>query len=163
MLRLKVLQDDVAARTAAIRSTHGCWPCARGCDSCCRNLARIPVLTWEEWKEVRSAFLALPAAVREDVLVRAEALRAKPLVCPFLQEQEGICRIYESRPIACRTYGFYQERDGGLYCSAVQGLVESGECDHVVWGNGEAIERRLEALGQRRDLCGWLRTLAGQA
>ena len=40
----------------------------------------------------------------------------RPAVCPMLDETASACRVYEYRPVACRTYGFYVQHDLGLYC-----------------------------------------------
>jgi Fe-S-cluster containining protein len=63
--------------------------------------------------------------------------------------------VYSSRPVACRTYGFYVERDGGLYCGMIQSHVENGDYADVVWGNNAAIESALTALGPSRSLVEW--------
>jgi len=41
-VRLTVLFERVEARVAALREAHPGWPCARGCDGCCRRLAAVP-------------------------------------------------------------------------------------------------------------------------
>ncbi|HYN43660.1 MAG TPA: YkgJ family cysteine cluster protein [Thermoanaerobaculia bacterium] len=35
--------------------------------------------------------------------------------CPMLELPSGRCRIYEERPITCRTYGFAWSRDGAVF------------------------------------------------
>lgn len=35
--------------------------------------------------------------------------------CPMLELPAGRCRIYEERPITCRTYGFAWSRDGAVF------------------------------------------------
>lgn len=35
--------------------------------------------------------------------------------CPMLELPSGRCRIYEDRPITCRTYGFAWSRDGAVF------------------------------------------------
>jgi Fe-S-cluster containining protein len=35
--------------------------------------------------------------------------------CPMLELPSGRCRIYEERPITCRTYGFAWARDGAVF------------------------------------------------
>ena len=69
-------------------------------------------------------------------------------MCPFLED--GACLVYEVRPVACRTYGFYVDRDGGQYCELVGALNAD-----VVWGNGASVDVDLGALGARRDLVSW--------
>jgi hypothetical protein len=46
-------------------------------------------------------------------------------------------------------YGFYVERDRGLYCGRILERAERGEYDEVVWGNACAVEARAAALGPR--------------
>ena len=140
---LRVLHESIAARTGAIERSHGSWPCRKGCDACCTRLAAVPELTAAEWDLLRPVAEALPAHVH----ARIEALEGavRPVACPFLEA--GACLVYEARPVACRTYGFYVDRDGGQYC----GLVEALNAD-VIWGNGAAVEAELSALGTRRDL-----------
>ena len=146
---LRVLHQKVAARTEAIAEAHGAWPCRKGCDACCTRLAAIPELTAAEWELLRPAVEGLPAEVHH----RIEALQGavRPITCPFLDDS-GACLVYDARPVACRTYGFYVDRDGGQFC----GIIESLDAD-VVWGSGAAIEADLVALGQRRDLLSWWR------
>ena len=71
----------------------------------------------------------------------AEALLQSqgPYICPWLDRPSGRCLVYEARPLACRTYGFYVERGRGLYCHKIEKRVETGEMDAVVWGNHDAI------------------------
>jgi Fe-S-cluster containining protein len=143
---LRVLHEKVAARAASIAGAHGSWPCRKGCDSCCRRLAAVPDLTAAEWTLLRPAVEALPRGIRERIAGLEGASR--PVVCPFLEG--GACLVYEVRPVACRTYGFYVDRDGGQYCE----LVDALNAD-VVWGSGASVEADLASLGERRDLVSW--------
>lgn len=145
-MELRVLHEKVATRAQSIETAHGSWPCRKGCDTCCTRLAALPELTAAEWELLRSAVAVLPAEVHGRIAALAGEVR--PIVCPFLEA--GACLVYEARPVACRTYGFYVDRDGGQYC----GIVESLNAD-VVWGSGAAVEADLAALGQRRDLLTW--------
>ena len=94
--------------------------------------------------------------MRAEVHARVAAEGAKtsgPVVCPFLESEQGACRIYEARPMTCRTYGYYAERDGGLHCNIVTEVVTAhADGDRVVWGNGEAVARELAPLGEPRSL-----------
>jgi len=63
--------------------------------------------------------------------------------------------VYVHRPVACRTYGFYVQRDKGLYCKDIESRVAGGDWAEVVWGNQDAIDRRLCGLGETRDLTEW--------
>jgi hypothetical protein len=57
--------------------------------------------------------------------------------------------------VACRTYGFYVQRDKGLYCKVIQTRVEYGNWSEVVWGNQDAIDRRLNGFGDAHELTEW--------
>jgi uncharacterized protein len=141
---LRILDNEIAARCGEMVAARGDWPCQRGCDHCCRNLAREPELTEAEWLRLRPYVTTI-----ED---------KGPRVCPLLDTATGACRVYDVRPIACRTYGFYVERDQGLYCHIIREGVERGEFDGVIWGNGSAVEKQLTELGERRPLREWLRS-----
>ena len=80
---------------------------------------------------------------------------ARPLTCPLLDRKAGACRVYVHRPIACRTYGFYVQRGLGLYCKDIETRVAAGQWADVVWGNHDAIDHRLSALDEKRDLTDW--------
>ena len=153
------IHSDIDARVETISGEHSHWLCHKGCDGCCRRLAEIPKLTGAEWALLREGLSALPAAVQLDIRQKIEALReqvTRPLVCPMLNQAEGVCLVYAHRPVACRTYGFYQQRDKGLYCQDIETQVAAGEWVTVVWGNHEVIDSRLKALGDSRDLTEWI-------
>jgi hypothetical protein len=57
--------------------------------------------------------------------------------------------------VACRTYGFYVQRDLGLYCGEIEARVEQGALADVVWGNQDAVERALAPFGVTRSLVEW--------
>jgi Fe-S-cluster containining protein len=78
-----------------------------------------------------------------------------PITCPMLDLAAGTCPVYARRPVACRTYGFYVQRDKGLYCRDIQTRVEDGTWADVVWGNHDAIDRQLAGLGESRALTDW--------
>jgi Fe-S-cluster containining protein len=73
----------------------------------------------------------------------------------MLDESEGACPVYAQRPVACRTYGFYVQRELGLYCADIEARVAGGELDDVVWGNHDAVDHALGALGDVRALTEW--------
>lgn len=151
--RLRILHEEIDARARGVTGGAGEWPCRKGCDACCRSLAAVPSLTAPEWELLSAAIAQLPPGVRRGVEERARNLSgARPVVCPLLDAAAGACLVYEARPVACRTYGFYVDRDAGLYCSTIRDRVDAGACANVVWGNNAAIETRLDALGPRTDL-----------
>lgn len=152
------LHLDIDARVAAVRDGRPDWPCAKGCDRCCRSLADMPRLTPPEWALLREGLAGLPAAALDAIGRRIAALAAAPsapLTCPLLDAASGACRVYPQRPVACRSYGFYVQRERGLYCGEIEAGVAAGGLDDVVWGNHDAIDRSLAALGAARTLAEW--------
>jgi Fe-S-cluster containining protein len=162
-LSLPLLDDRIEARARATREAHPWWPCGDGCDGCCRSLPHLPVITEAEWSRLRPALLALPPDVRVDIAARTRSASAsKPVTCPMLDEEQHRCRVYDARPIACRTYGFYAERDGGLHCAIVTEAVDAhGTASEVLWGNGGAIAEDMRAFGDVASLLRWMATLEG--
>ncbi|WP_256361368.1 YkgJ family cysteine cluster protein [Methylomonas koyamae] len=114
MTPLEGLHADIDARVAAIRSERPDWLCRQGCQGCCHRLADIPRLSLAEWRLLDEGLALLPSqilrAVAEDVAALAEQ-SVRPIACPLLDRASGSCRVYPQRPIACRTYGFYLQRD----------------------------------------------------
>jgi uncharacterized protein len=155
---LPLLDERIEARARATRELHAFWPCAEGCDLCCRSLPRLPTISSAEWERLYAAVEQLPAGIREAIVEHIHAApETGPLTCPMLDRDRGACLVYEARPIACRTYGFYTERDAGLHCEQVMRAVEehAGEMP-VVWGNGEAIAADMKAFGEVTSLREWL-------
>lgn len=155
---LALLHADIDARIQAIRTTHADWPCRRGCDACCRQLADVPRITAAEWAWLREGLAALPPDQMLDVSRNMAALARgewQPGVCPLLDQSARACRVYSHRPIACRTYGFYVQRGQGLYCSTIEAREADISRSGVVWGNQDTVDHRLRALGEARDLSRW--------
>jgi Fe-S-cluster containining protein len=121
-MQLLGIQSEVQQRTLHIAEAHGAWPCRKGCADCCRSLASEPQVSEPEWHRVLSAINALPedAAAAARQRIRESAGRERPVICPLLDADTNACLIYEARPIACRTYGFYSERDKVLGCSQIE-------------------------------------------
>ncbi len=155
---LNQLHAEIAQRVTAITREHPDWPCRKGCGNCCRQLARIPQLTQAEWMLLQRGLMALPeaelAAVARGIASQAVMVPA-PVTCPLLDLERDACRVYAQRPVACRTYGFYVQRDKGLYCQDILQQVERGEREDVVWGNQDGIDRQLASLGDIRALTDW--------
>ncbi len=155
---LNQLHAEIAQRVTTITREYPDWPCRKGCGNCCRQLARIPQLTQAEWMLLQRGLMALPeaelAAVARGVASLAVAVPA-PVTCPLLDLERDTCRVYAQRPVACRTYGFYVQRDKGLYCQDILQQVERGERKDVVWGNQDGIDRQLASLGDIRALTDW--------
>lgn len=148
MIPLKVLDSRIDERARKTREQHPWWPCAKGCDHCCRSLPHLPTITRAEWERLEPA---LTPAQRAQLLLPSPAA---PITCPLLDREAGICTVYAVRPIACRTYGFYVERDAGLHCATVTAAVEA-TTEPITWGNGEAISADLRMHGEVKSLAAW--------
>jgi uncharacterized protein len=155
MTQLDQIHQDVQMRVEAIAAAAN-WPCRKGCDECCRRLARAPEVSGEEWRLLEAAIAELPPELGEEVRrrIRASAGQLRPVVCPLLDEASGACLVYAARPVACRSYGFYAERDQVLGCARIEAI--SHERIDIVWGNHQSIEQRLAALGPVKPLSDWL-------
>lgn len=146
MRSLRVLHEQVDTRVRALTSAHPGWPCGRGCDGCCRRLARVPELSGCEWELLEPAVRALPETELESCLQRAAALPdAGPVQCPLLDPEAGVCLVYEARPLACRSYGFYAHRDHDAWCERVAAHVGPAR-ERLVFGNHDALDRDLQQL-----------------
>jgi Fe-S-cluster containining protein len=158
MNTLTQLHADIEARVRAIREDDLEWLCRIGCDGCCRRLAEIPRLTGAEWDLLQNGLAGLAPEQLQEVGQYIDALAEqtiRPIVCPLLDRSAGACLVYAHRPVACRTYGFYVQRDQVLYCKDIETLVAGGDWSGVVWGNQDAIDRRLCGLGNTHDLAEW--------
>jgi uncharacterized protein len=155
---LVTIQQTIDRRVSHILAGRSDWPCRKGCEDCCRHLAAIPEITEAEWKQLRIGLDSLSAVQRKEVALRVEAMRefSRPYTCPLLDLASGSCLVYTQRPIACRTYGFYVERDRGLYCHRIETLEQTGELRDVIWGNQTAIDDDTARLGSKRSLVDWL-------
>lgn len=155
---LHKLHEQIDLRTNSIRSTRPDWPCSKGCDLCCRQLAAVPQLSATEWTLLQQGLQQLPAdqlaIIRQRVAALTENAQA-PIICPLLDQASGACPVYAQRPVACRSYGFYVQRALGLYCADIEQQVASGKLADVVWGNHDGIEHVLLAEGESRSLVAW--------
>lgn len=158
MNTLAQLHADIEERVQAIRRDHPDWLCRLGCDSCCRQLADVPRLTAAEWEWLREGLVALPPEQLREIGQKIATLAEQPshpIVCPLLDQAERACRVYAHRPVVCRTYGFYAQRDQGFHCKEIASHTATGNWSEVVWGNQDAIDCRLRGLGDTRDLPDW--------
>ena len=135
-------------RAEATSANHADWPCRKGCDDCCRHLASAPRVTREEWLPIAAALATLPEQVRQRIRESNSA------TCPLLDVDSGACLIYDARPVACRAYGFYAERESVLGCHRIE-LMGRHSTD-VVWGNHAVLEVQLRRLGDAATLAEWL-------
>lgn len=156
---LRDIYDAIEQRVFAIVSAQPVWPCEKGCDSCCRQLAQPPQVSAAEWVVVQQGLAQLEATVQADIAWRLRALSdgaSGPVVCQFLDEQAGVCRIYHYRPAVCRMYGFYVSRHGNQWCEDIQACYEAGMGQGVVLGNAQAVQRELsEQFGESRSVVDW--------
>ena len=158
MTTLTQLHADIDVRVQTIRENRSDWLCGKGCDSCCRRLADVPQLTLAEWDLLREGLTALAPERLLEIRRNMTALtgqQSAPVTCPLLDLDTGSCPVYAQRPVACRTYGFYVQRDLGLYCNDIESRVADGALADVVWGNHDAIDHRLAGLGESRALTDW--------
>ena len=159
MTTLNEIHRAIDARVQAIRDGNSDWLCSKGCDSCCRSLADIPRLTEAEWVLLKEGLAVLPAERIAEITRNMAALadqKCRPVICPMLDQASGACPVYAYRPVACRTYGFYVQRDKGLYCGDIEARVADGALADVVWGNYDAIDQQLAEQGENRLLTEWL-------
>jgi uncharacterized protein len=156
---LTQLHSDIEARVQSIRHNNTDWLCRRGCDTCCRELADVPKLSAVEWELLREGLATLPQEQLREIGRNIAALADDPppssIVCPLLDQSIGACRVYDYRPVVCRTYGFYVRRGMGIYCKKIESLVTEGRLAEVIWGNHDAIDRQLCDLGETRELIDW--------
>ena len=158
MTTLAQLHADIDVRVQTIRGDRSDWLCGKGCDRCCRRLADVPRLTSAEWDLLRESLAGLPPERLQEIRRNMAALdsqRSPPVICPLLDLATGACPVYTQRPVACRTYGFYVQRELGLYCHDIESRVADGALADVVWGNHDAIDRRLASLGEILALTDW--------
>lgn len=154
--QLHVIQEEVRLRVEDIASTRGTWPCRKGCDDCCRSLASVPIVTRREWQLLAAELARLESATADAIRerIRKSATASRPVVCPMLDRHSGTCLVYDARPIACRSYGFYLERESVLGCHRIEQVAE--ESPGVIWGNGTALNDKLQPLGPAAELFRWL-------
>ena len=156
---LTVLHQEIDARVSQMQRSHGPWPCAAGCDTCCHRLGALPQLSEPEFDLLWPAIEALDDA--RAVVQAIEDAHPDPdgrWTCPLLDPDRGRCRVYAARPVACRTYGFYAGREGDYWCERVTDHLGPRR-DSLVAGNQVAVDRqRDQTLGPSRDLAAWVRT-----
>ncbi len=100
LARYHELTDRIDAFFARVAARHAAdLRCAAGCDACCRT--RLTVTG------VEAAAIRAWAAARSDAERAAIATAARtddPTRCAALDDG-GRCRIYDARPLVCRSHG----------------------------------------------------------
>jgi uncharacterized protein len=87
------LRQRIDRETERLVSIHGGdITCGPGCDGCCVNLTVFPV-----------EFFAIEQEMKRAGLCAAELPFDESAPCGLLHD--GLCRIYQFRPIICRTHG----------------------------------------------------------
>jgi len=115
----------------------------------------VPQLTAAEWDLLQEGLAALAPERLGEISRNIAALagqHSRPIICPLLDQSTGACPVYLQRPVACRSYGFYVQRDLGLYCHDIESRVADGTLADVVWGNHDPLDHRLTDLGESRPL-----------
>ena len=128
-------QPDLDEAARQVREIYAEWrqhPLDRACAGvadCCRFrlTGRTPYLTRGE---ALVAARAWRAAGRKDVIVPADGS------CPFLHPLTGKCRIYDGRPLGCRTH----------FCAAAGGQANRNEVRTLIQ-RLEQIDRHLGGSG----------------
>jgi Fe-S-cluster containining protein len=156
MQKLHQIQTDVHIRTREIAAAHPDWPCRTGCDDCCRSLASVPLVTQPEWERIAAALESLPPQIGTAARrrIQASANSTRPVVCPLLDTATGSCLVYDARPIACRAYGFYAERDSVLGYHRIESIA--AQFPDIIWGNHATLEAHLRTVGPAAPIPEWL-------
>lgn len=170
---------DIDREFARNRALHGARiQCRAGCSDCCHQLFQITEI---EAAAISRAVRAMPEADRTALRRRAvpyaderarlvsaigepEAWGELPppgtrLACPALED--GVCRIYEHRPLICRKFGiplWNPDRPGRVYACELNfregeeiedsGLIRIQTGIHERWKNAQ---RDYSAAGGFRD------------
>lgn len=94
------LTAKIDAFFARVAARHGDdLQCAAGCSACCRQrltITAVEAAAIEAWAATRAA--------AERAEVAAAAAAAAPDACTALAA-DGRCRIYDARPLVCRSHG----------------------------------------------------------
>ena len=141
-LKTSFRRSDAAWDRAASRAKDGELACRAGCFGCCVGLFEIslPEAVLVRAGVARLAPEERVDVLRRAALIAAESAQAFPgdaalgildpdrteeaddayfevvadRACPMLELPSGRCRIYEERPITCRTYGFAWTKGGAV-------------------------------------------------
>ncbi len=157
--RLSGIFSIIENRVESIRKKRPDWLCHKGCDQCCRQLAAPPALTAAEWDRLRDGLDQLNPTLQQQIGERIKALAQVPsgaLTCPLLDDANGLCLVYDYRPVMCRMYGFYASGMHNLWCDMLQARYQAGAYDEVVLGNHCPVDRALQQHGgETQSLVAW--------
>jgi len=93
------LLERVNAHASGVESRFASrMRCAPGCDGCCLHISVFPV----EAAAIRFTLGKLPRPELERLVRACEGADDSPR-CPLLRD--GLCGIYQARPLICRTHG----------------------------------------------------------
>jgi Fe-S-cluster containining protein len=106
-------------------------PCRKCADPCCDAVKRIPYQGENDPLLFRHILIgAFPDIVEGEAseprrpFVTEWVIPGEAPACPAYTD-EGLCRIYDARPLSCRT--FPRTRDGGLHPRCPMGKLVAGE------------------------------------
>ena len=155
---ISMLDQRIEVIVDRTKQQYPSWPCRRGCDACCRRLSESPRITEAEWNRLAGLIATLESKVRDRIYQGIAEVRGQksPVICPMLDREEGACLVYPARPLACRTYGYYDQRGIGIYCPDIESEVRQGRFQDVIWGNQDVMDRDQSCLGPLRALDEWL-------
>ena len=92
-----ILKQQLTKKISALTKilAHG-LNCRAGCADCCMGFSVLAI----EAEQISQAFKTLPKETRQQISSQAGKDTKK---CPLLIN--GLCTVYENRPIICRTHG----------------------------------------------------------
>lgn len=155
--RLTELTTKIDGFFARVESRHGdAMQCASGCSDCCH--VRLTI-TRVEADAIRAAVAAMPPERRA-----ALADVAHPERCAAL-DAAGRCKIYEVRPVVCRSHGA-PIRIGGAVQSCHRNFADTVPAPDCVLDQTTlsaltlAVDREAGGDGSRVDLAALLAEIA---
>lgn len=158
------LYAAVDARCAKLRVLAPSWPCRAGCSACCEQLSELPRITRIEWELLREHIVSLDSELRHQIARSIEQCPTQNTLsgkvkCPLLDTATRCCLVYEGRPAACRSYGFYRDRSHDLWCHEVEQFVATLDPHGLVCGNQASLERDLVRISaeEPRSILEWYR------
>lgn len=157
------LRDRVDAFAAAVASRrHDDMRCGPGCAACCEAHLAVSAI---EAVQVVAALEALDPERREAVRARAGREAAGDPRCVMLDD-DGLCAVYEARPLVCRTQGLpLLYPPGFVPAEAVLGRTPKGDvtcCPLNFTGSPPAAEDVLD-MGHVDTMLALIGRLAGSA